>query len=222
MVKRLLCAALVAACLAPDLAAQDREKAKQIVETERQKFGAMDAAQVVQFLKGVAAALNTAGLEGGPFGVLQKTSGANCHGYSCDIICSGNGSAQRQWDVLSDSDPGGKQAPGWRGPLGTIAVRPCEAVSGEPTPPPAPPVPPDAVTKVDLQVAVAMLTARLEGLENRLKDVEARPVLSDEAVRQNLEAAINLALSQLVVQGQTNRSFGHSHRIDLRLTRIPQ
>ena len=45
---------------------------------------------------------NAAGVSGGPFGILEKASGNNCGGYSCDIICSGQGNAQKQWDVLID------------------------------------------------------------------------------------------------------------------------
>jgi hypothetical protein len=54
----------------------------------------------------VAKELNRAGVEGGPFGILHKHVGNNCLGYSCDILCSGQGSGQRQYDYLiSDSIP---------------------------------------------------------------------------------------------------------------------
>jgi hypothetical protein len=56
----------------------------------------------VAFLRGSAKDFNSAGISGGPFGILLKPSGNNCDGYSCDIICAGNGSSQRQWDVLID------------------------------------------------------------------------------------------------------------------------
>lgn len=95
-----------------------------IVQCERAKYGHMSSGEIVNFLRAVAKSLNANGIGGGPFGILVKDSGHNCHGYSCDIICAGNGGSQRQWDVLSDAD--GAQIPVWSGPLGTIAVRPCE------------------------------------------------------------------------------------------------
>ena len=49
----------------------------------------------------------------GPFGILQKPGGV-CGGYSCDIICTGQGTSQQQWDILGDSD--GAQTPIWSGP----------------------------------------------------------------------------------------------------------
>lgn len=98
-----------------------------IVQCERAKFGQMSSSQTVSFLRAVARSLNTSGIAGGPFGILVKTGGANCDGYSCDIICSGQGSQQKQWETLIDSDPDvGRQEPIWDGPLSTIAVRPCE------------------------------------------------------------------------------------------------
>ncbi len=48
----------------------------------------------------VAKELNRAGVEGGPFGILRKSVGNNCLGYSCDILCSGNGNQQEQYDYL--------------------------------------------------------------------------------------------------------------------------
>jgi hypothetical protein len=95
-----------------------------IVECQRSKFGFMGEGELVAFLRAVARDLNAAGIGGGPFGILVKDSGHNCHGYSCDIICAGQGGNQRQWDVLGDAE--GAQSPGWSGPLPTIVVRPCE------------------------------------------------------------------------------------------------
>lgn len=95
-----------------------------IVQCERAKYGIMSSGELVSFLRAVAKSLNANGIGGGPFGLLVKDSGHNCHGYSCDIICAGQGGGQRQWDVLGDVD--GAQSPGWSGPLPTIVVRPCE------------------------------------------------------------------------------------------------
>jgi hypothetical protein len=54
------------------------------------------------FLKRVARDFNIAGVPGGPWGVLAKTAGHNCNGYSCDILCTGQGGSQLQFDVLVD------------------------------------------------------------------------------------------------------------------------
>lgn len=98
-----------------------------IIECQRSKFGShMSSAQLVTFLRASARDLNAGGLSGGPFGILRKTSGANCGGYSCDILCAGSGSSQKQWDVLGDAD--GAQTPAWIGPkmLPDIRVDTCE------------------------------------------------------------------------------------------------
>ena len=87
----------------------------------------MNADQIVAFLRASAKDINALGTEGSPWGVLVKTSGAQCNGYSCDILCLGNGPGQIQRDVLIDAE--GAQEPVWGGPMsgGSIAVRPCEA-----------------------------------------------------------------------------------------------
>ena len=98
-----------------------------IVQCRRSQFsGTMSSSQMVTFLRGVASDLNRAGVAGGPFGILRKSGGANCGGYSCDIICAGQGTSQRQWDVLGDAD--GAQTPAWIGPTTypNIRVDTCE------------------------------------------------------------------------------------------------
>jgi hypothetical protein len=95
-----------------------------IVSCNRSRYGYMDETQILQFLRQVARDLNTVPIAGGPWGLLVKTGGHNCHGYSCDIICAGNGSSQRQYDVLGDVNA--TQYPTWSGPLPTIVIRPCE------------------------------------------------------------------------------------------------
>jgi hypothetical protein len=82
-----------------------------IVECERAKYGHMDRGQTVEFLRAVARSLNRNGIGGGPYGILRKAGGNQCGGYSCDIICAGQGTGQRQHDVLSDWD--GPQGPVW-------------------------------------------------------------------------------------------------------------
>ena len=87
----------------------------------------MDKGQILQFLRSVAQSLNRNGISGGPFGILRKETGNQCGGYSCDIICAGQGSSQRQYDVLGDVE--GAQSPGWGAPhtiANNIRVDVCE------------------------------------------------------------------------------------------------
>ena len=85
-----------------------------IVQCERSKYGFMDRGQILEFLRSVARSLNRNGIAGGPWGILRKESGNNCGGYSCDIICTGQGTGQLQYDVLGDVDVA--QTPGWGAP----------------------------------------------------------------------------------------------------------
>lgn len=82
-----------------------------VVECRRGQYGHMSTSEIVSFLKSVAKDLNAHPFSGGPYGILRKTSGSNCNGYSCDIICSGTNG----WDVLSDSE--GAQVANWSGPV---------------------------------------------------------------------------------------------------------
>jgi hypothetical protein len=98
-----------------------------IVSCQRGKTpGTMDEAELLDFINRLAANLNRNGIDGGPFGALRKTAGTSCGGYSCDILCAGQGGGQRQWDVLHDID--GSQAPTWHGPKqgSQIRVDVCE------------------------------------------------------------------------------------------------
>jgi len=94
-----------------------------IVTCNRNRYGYMDASQIVAFLTQSAKDLNTAGISGAPFGLLVKTGGHQCNGFSCDILCAGNGSGQRQWDVLGDAE--GAQVPGFMEILGPKTIRTC-------------------------------------------------------------------------------------------------
>jgi hypothetical protein len=73
----------------------------------------MSDAQAVKFLKGAARHFNMARVPGGPYGLLQKKFGNNCNGFSCDILCAGQGSRQRQYDVLIND-----RIAKWGAPLG--------------------------------------------------------------------------------------------------------
>ncbi|HVL67872.1 MAG TPA: hypothetical protein VM364_11465 [Vicinamibacterales bacterium] len=85
-----------------------------IVQCERAKYGYMDRNQILDFLRATARSLNRNNIGGGPYGILRKTSGNQCNGYSCDIICAGQGTAQRQHDVLVDVEH--TQGAGWGPP----------------------------------------------------------------------------------------------------------
>jgi hypothetical protein len=58
----------------------------------------------VLWLSRIARDFNFAGVPGGPYGILQKRTGNNCEGYSCDILCSGQGNNQLQFDVLVNDE----------------------------------------------------------------------------------------------------------------------
>jgi hypothetical protein len=97
-----------------------------IVECERAKYGHMSQGQLLEFERAVARSLNANGISGGPYGILRKGGGANCGGFSCDIICAGQGNDQSQYDILGDAE--GDQRPAWNGPnrVPNIRVDVCE------------------------------------------------------------------------------------------------
>jgi hypothetical protein len=84
-----------------------------IVKCERAKYGHMDTGQLLAFVRASAQSLNRNAISGGPYGILRKSGGMSCGGYSCDILCAGQGTDQRQHDVLSDAE--GAQIAGWGG-----------------------------------------------------------------------------------------------------------
>lgn len=98
-----------------------------VVACERGRYDVIGRDEVVTFLRDVARSLNEGGVPGGPFGILRKTTGNNCGGFSCDIICAGQGEHQRQWDVLLDLE--GAQLPWWAGPHGGSDIRVDECVT---------------------------------------------------------------------------------------------
>lgn len=96
-----------------------------IVACRKAQYGFIPHGLLHEFLERVAHDLNRGGHEHAPYGRLVKTVGNNCHGYSCDIICSGQGNGQRQWDVLIDEDA--LQGPVWNR-VAQITPRHCEFV----------------------------------------------------------------------------------------------
>lgn len=83
-----------------------------IVQCRRAQWGHMSSGDIVNFLSSTARDLNAAAVGGNPFGILKKSTGNNCNGFSCDIICNGGGQG---WDVLSDSE--GAQTANWGDPI---------------------------------------------------------------------------------------------------------
>ena len=85
--------------------------------------GFMSPDQTLDFLRSSIRDLNAAGISGRPFGLLVKHGGFMCNGFSCDVLCSGNGSGQRQWDVLGDAE--GAQTAGFMEILGPKRIDTC-------------------------------------------------------------------------------------------------
>jgi hypothetical protein len=80
-----------------------------VIQCRRAQYGShMDPPTVNQFLILVAKDLTAGGHPVAPWGLLVKTSGSQCLGYSCDILCNAGGDA---YDMLLDSD--GAQTPVW-------------------------------------------------------------------------------------------------------------
>ena len=96
-----------------------------IVACRKAQYGHIEHDELPEFLEKVAYDLNHGGHEHAPYGRLVKNEGNNCHGYSCDIICSNANGSHRQWDILLDEDAA--QVPAWNR-VGEATVRPCEAV----------------------------------------------------------------------------------------------
>jgi hypothetical protein len=83
----------------------------------------MDAEELIEFMREVAYDLNRANLsDKGGFGLAVKTIGNNCLGYSCDIICEGQGNDQNQYDILID-----EAIPNWA-EVEEVTVRQCEII----------------------------------------------------------------------------------------------
>jgi hypothetical protein len=88
------------------------------------QYSSLDEHELPDFLKQVAYDLNQLNLsDKGGFGVLVKTIGNNCGGYSCDIICEGQGGAQNQYDVLLD-----ESFPQWSEVGDGLVARECEII----------------------------------------------------------------------------------------------
>lgn len=112
---------------------------------------------------------------GPPYGVLIKTTGNNCDGLACDIICIGNGPGQRQFDVLGDE--GGESVPGW-GEVPVPTVRECVVPSSTVPTPPVPTPQPTPTPTPDPQILAA-----LARIESRLGGISCEPTDLTEVIR---------------------------------------
>lgn len=93
---------------APGGSCSAQSSEENLIKCRRAQYGYMQRAEIVQFLRAVAKDLNAGSFPDKRYGILVKTGGNNCLGYSCDIICSSNG---KRWDALADSE--GAQNPIW-------------------------------------------------------------------------------------------------------------
>lgn len=80
----------------------------EIIRCHRNRFPAgrhPNKDELYEMMIGISRDFNLAGVaEDHPWGVLNKPSGNNCNGISCDIVCSGQGAQQDQYDVLQDEN----------------------------------------------------------------------------------------------------------------------
>jgi hypothetical protein len=94
-----------------------------ILQCHRAQYpgGQLHGSDAVNFLTASAIDFNKVGVNGGGFGILVKEGGNNCNGFSCDILCQGQGSGQKQYDVLRD-----ETEPQWGPPLdGQLRIDVC-------------------------------------------------------------------------------------------------
>ena len=89
-------------------------------------------------------------------GIYVKTSGNNCGGYSCDIICFADG---RGFDVFGDWD--NRALPQW-GSVANLDKNKCQLITViEPPPPPAPVI--DHLANIDANVAEILRILKAAG-----------------------------------------------------------
>jgi hypothetical protein len=102
---------------------------QQVVACRRAQYGSrISASQAPSLLRAIAQDLNS-GTSSSFYGLLRKTSGNNCGGFACDIVCARNGS--NHWDVLVDGPDAsagyaGTASPSWQ-PKGSISASACVA-----------------------------------------------------------------------------------------------
>jgi hypothetical protein len=100
-----------------------------IVTCRRAPFGpTVSPSEAPSLLRGIAQDLNR-GMSTPRYGILRKTTGNNCGGFSCDIICSRDG---QHWDVLiagPDASTGfsGPSHPTWHN-VGSVDPSRCQII----------------------------------------------------------------------------------------------
>lgn len=142
-----------------------------------------DLPKVAALLRTIARDLNRADPKPDHWGVARKTSGTTCTGIACDIVCSGAGPAQIQYDVLEDAEGAADgPVPRWA-KVPKIAVRVCEVMPAGGTPDPVPgPGPTPAPDP-----ALVALTKRVEALAAQVSSLE-RAITALQTVDQDIRA----------------------------------
>jgi hypothetical protein len=100
---------------------------EQVVACRRAQYGSrLSPGEAPGLLRAIAGDLNT-GTGSSTYGLLIKTSGNNCSGFACDIICSRSGD---HWDVFADGPDAGAGYSGVASPTwnykGTISPSSCD------------------------------------------------------------------------------------------------
>ncbi len=188
-----------------------------VVREARAKYGPLlEPTDAPAFLRDVAIGL--ARLKGGSWGLLVKTSGNHCGGYSCDVVCDG----ERVYDVLFDGpDAGdnpkrpGRAEPNWPGdkPNDLLNGRTCDFVIM------AVPKPPDGGTfdPGPIYQRLDALTARVTDLESLKVEIEAlRRVDAEHAARiEHLEARPLPVMEIPCWTVSTSRDAWHAHKVTI-------
>ncbi len=100
---------------------------ERVVACRRAQYGArISPGEAPGLLRSIATDLNT-GISSSFYGLLVKTSGNNCGGFACDIVCGRDGN---HWDVFIDGPDAGSGYSGTAGPTwgykGTIDPARCD------------------------------------------------------------------------------------------------
>lgn len=130
-----------------------------VVAKYRSKYPTpMTSAEKVELLKSVAAEVKG--------GILIKTTGNNCLGYSCDIVCFANGD---HFDVLAAEE--GAASPTWNF-VGKIDPSRCELITSAPKPIPEPEPEPEPEVESVQSLLKLMLLVLDEVVENQQTQTE--------------------------------------------------
>jgi hypothetical protein len=174
-----VCVLCAVPCAAQSLTPED------VVSRQRAAYGErVTPAQAPDLLHAIAEDLTAT--FGTRYGRLVKTSGNNCGGFACDIICDAN---KDHFDVFQDGPDAsvnyaGVASPAWNS-KGFIGDRTCQLVDAAatvPTPTPSP------TPSVDL----TPLLQRLDALESRVSELQQRLQDEQDARVRELRTALQL------------------------------